>query len=273
MLEQLRLLGPVDWLRAALDVAIVAYVLYRLLLLIRGTRAVQLIKGIIMLVVATSVSRYLRLDSVNWLLQQAGVMLVVALPIVFQPELRRALEQIGRGKFLARPLFFVEEEDVEGVVAEVIKAIRLMSRNRIGALLVLEREIGLTDYIEKGIRIEGVTTAELLVNIFVPNTPLHDGAVIIRGNRVMAAACFLPFTDSPGMSPELGGRHRAALGITEHSDALGVVVSEETGRIALANGGKLMRNLDEKTLQEMLLALMRPRPRGAGLFSGGWRDG
>lgn len=256
MLSQLRFLGPWDVVVAVIDITIVAYVLYKGFMLIRGTRAVQLIKGIIVLVIATSISRRLNLVTIHWLLQNIQAMLIVAIPIVFQPELRRALEQLGRGRFFAKRWMLITEEDRTRVIDEIVKGVEVLSRNKIGALMVLERETGLNEIIETGIKIDGLLSAEFLVNIFIPNTPLHDGAVIIRGNRVMAAATFLPLTEAPDVRTELGSRHRAALGISEHSDALAVVVSEETGNVSLANGGKLIGHLDEKTLKEMLLTLM-----------------
>jgi diadenylate cyclase len=261
MLGQLRFLTVRDIIGAAVDIAIVAYVLYRFFMLIRGTRSIQLIKGIAILLLATVASQFLRLYTVNWLLVNARLMLAVAIPVVFQPELRKFLEQIGRGRFFAgRSLIgFLGEADVQRMLAELVKAVGQLSRNRIGALIVLEREIGLNDFVETGIAIDGLVTAEFLVNVFVPNTPLHDGAVIIRGDRVLAAACFLPLTAESVVGTEFGGRHRAALGITEVSDSVAVVVSEETGTISLANAGRIIRHLDLKTLSEMLAALMQPK--------------
>lgn len=258
-LSQLRFLTPADIIRAILDITLVAYLIYRLFLLVRGTRAVQLIRGLIILFVATFVSQWLQLYTINWLLQNIRMMLIVALPVVFQPELRRALEHLGRGKLFARPLAVLKEEDVKKMLDDLVRATEILSRNHTGAIMVLERETGLNDYIETGIKIDGLISSEFLVNIFVPNTPLHDGAVIIRGNRVQAAACFLPMTDAANLSVEFGSRHRAALGVSEVSDALVIVVSEETGTVSLANGGKLIRHLDSRTLREMLTALYLPK--------------
>lgn len=259
MLEHLRFLTLRDVVGAAVDIAIVAYVLYRFFMLIRGTRAIQLLKGIAILLLATTVSQFLRLYTVTWILNNARLMLAVAVPVVFQPELRRFLEQIGRGKFFAgRSPLFMGEVNTARMIEELVKAVGQMSRNRTGALIVLEREIGLKDFVETGIGIDGLVSSEFLVNIFVPNTPLHDGAVIIRGDRVQAAACFLPLTDSV-VAPEVGSRHRAALGITEVSDSLAVVVSEETGTISLTNAGRIVRHIDLRTLTEMLTASLQPR--------------
>ncbi|MDP2871868.1 MAG: diadenylate cyclase CdaA [Bacillota bacterium] len=254
MLAQLRLMGFWDIVRTVLDISIVAYVLYRLLLLIRGTRAVQLIKGVTVLFIASWASELLNLSAVRFLLDKAQVALVVALPIVFQPELRRALEQLGRGGFIVRTPQLGEEELVR-VIADVVRAVGVLSKNKTGALIVLERESGLKEVAETGTAIDGRVSAELLINIFMPHTPLEDGAVLIRGNRVIAAGCFLPLSENPDLSRDLGARHRAAIGLTEESDALVVVVSEETGAISLANAGKLIRHLDQETLNEMLSAM------------------
>jgi len=254
---------PLDVAIAVVDIAIVAYVVYRLLVLIRGTRAVQLIKGIIVVLVATLLSDRLNLVTVNWVLQKTLVMLVVALPIVFQPELRRALEQLGRAGFLARTLKRLGEQDVGRLVNEVVRATTILSRNRTGAIMVMERDTGLREIVETGIKVDAEVSGELLVNLFIPHTPLHDGAVVVRGSRIAAAACFLPLAESAEVGRELGSRHRAAVGITEHSDALAVVVSEETGTVSLANAGKLMRGLDEEMLRELLTSLLRARPKSA----------
>ncbi len=252
---------------AVLDVSLVAYVLYRLFILIRGTRAVQLINGIFVLLLANAASRALNLYTLKWLLDQAVITAAVALPVVFQPELRRALETLGRGRFI--PTTGISElgvEDVGRMLDQVVKCTEILSRNKTGALVVLERETRLGEIIDSGIKIEGHISWELLTNIFIENTPLHDGAVIVRGNRVMAAACWLPLAEATYLSHDLGTRHRAAVGVTEHSDAISVVVSEETGTISVANSGKLIRDLDEKALRELLTALLAPRPAPGRAF-------
>lgn len=254
-------------LRDALDILLVAYVVYRVLVFIRGTRAVALVNGLVLLLLASIAASKLHLSATSWLLDKAGLGIVVALPIVFQPELRRALEQVGRGGFLAHALPEPRNEGAAAVVAELRKAAAVMSRNRVGALIVLERETGLRDIAETGIPVNGILTAELLINIFIPNTPLHDGAVLVRGNRILAAACYLPLAEARPLAADVGSRHRAAAGITEHCDAIALVVSEETGAVSLANGGKLIRGMDLDTLAEMLEGLLqplRPAPRGAG---------
>lgn len=250
-----------------LDITLVAYVLYRLFILIRGTRAVQLINGIFVLLLANAASRILDLHTLKWLLDQAIFTAAVALPVVFQPELRRALETLGRGRFI--PTVGVSDlgaEDVGRLLDQVVKSADILARNKTGALMVLERETKLGEIIDSGIRIEGFVSWELLTNIFVENTPLHDGAVIIRGNRLMAAACWLPLAEATVLVHELGTRHRSAVGVTEHSDAVAVVVSEETGTISVAHGGKLIRDLDEKALRELLTALLVPKPAPARIF-------
>lgn len=245
--------------RDIIDIAVVAYIFYRAILLIQGTRAEQLVKGLVVLLVALIASDQLGLRTINWLLQGLMTMGLIAIPIVFQPELRRALEQLGRGKIFPRSFYDAEDEELKYFMDELLKAIPVLVKKRIGALIVLERETGLKDFIETGIRIEGTATAELLINIFMPRSPLHDGAVIIKGNTVAAAGCFLPLTENPNLSKELGTRHRAALGITEITDAVAIVISEETGVISLAHEGKLTRYLDEKTLRSTLINL-RLRP-------------
>lgn len=242
-----------------IDMAIVAYVAYRAILLIRGTRAVQLIKGLAVLIISTKASEWLGLYTINWLLRNTMTVGVIALLIVFQPELRRALEQLGRGGFLVNPFFSISEEEINKLINELAHAVQVFAKNKMGALIVLERNTGLNDVIETGIEISGRVTAELLVNIFIPNTPLHDGAVVIRNDKIMAAGCFLPLTENPNLSKELGTRHRAALGITEQSDAVSIIVSEETGVISVAVDGKLTRYLDIKTFKEMIKNLLHSK--------------
>jgi len=260
MLEQLRLMDFWDVMRTVLDIGIVAYVLYRFLQLIRGTRAVQLLKGVVVLLLAWWASGLLRLSAVTYLLDRAGVALIVALPIVFQPELRRALEQLGRGGLFARPVPVVASEDFQAVIKEIVRAVSVLAKNKTGSLIVVERESGLKEIAETGTPIDGKVSAELLINIFMPHTPLEDGAVLIRGDRLVAAGCFLPMSENPDLDREFGARHRAAIGLTEESDALVVVVSEETGSISLANGGKLIRNLDTEGLAEMLTSMTERAP-------------
>lgn len=256
----------IDVFRVAIDITVVAFVLYRFIMLIRGTRAVQLIKGLAILFAASFLAEILGLSTIDWILEQVRLALVVALPIVFQPELRRALEQLGRGKFFARPLSFLGEEDMSRLISELLRATQILVKLQYGALIVIERETGINDYIETGVSLDSVVSAELLINIFVPNTPLHDGAAVIRGDRIVAAGCFLPLSDSPYLSKQLGTRHRAALGISENSDAIAIVVSEETGTVSVAHDGKLIRFLDEKKLREILEETLLLKPNAPNSY-------
>lgn len=251
MLLQIRGIMSTISLLDVLDMVLVAIVLYKLYVLIRDTRAVALLKGLIVLLVATLVSKWLSLNVINWLLQKTMTVVLVALPIVFQPELRRALEQLGRGRLFSKSAF-LNEEETKNLLEELVRAVAALAKNKIGALLVFERETGLNDYIETGIKIDGLVSSEFLTNIFIPNTPLHDGAAIVRGNRVMAAGCILPLSEDRSLGKELGTRHRAALGISEQADALVVVVSEETGTISVAQGGRLVRFLEPQALTDYL---------------------
>lgn len=271
MLMQLRGIAATIGLLDIVDILLVALVLYNLYLLIRFTQAMQLVKGLIVLIVATLVSKWLGLHVINWLLQKTMTIVAVALPVVFQPELRRTLERLGRGKLFGKPNTVLEEEETAELIDALIKSIVVLAKNKIGALIILERNTGLNDFIETGVKIEGYLSAEFLINIFIPNTPLHDGAAIIRGNRVMAAGCLLPLSENPDIAKELGTRHRAAIGISEQSDALAIVVSEETGTISLAESGDITRYLDKDTLHEKLWPLLKPKPTNLSyLFN--WRS-
>ena len=251
LLENLKLIR----IRDILDVAIVAFVIYKGTKLVRETRAVQLIKGIIILLLAMQVSGWLSLNAINFLLVNTVQVGMVALLVVFQPELRRALEKVGRssiGKILNS-----SGSGNGTTIANVVTAACAMQSTKTGALIVFEREIKLADVAKTGIAINSDVSPELIINIFVPNTPLHDGAVIIGDNKIKAAACFLPLTQDNSLSQELGTRHRAAIGITEVADCVVVVVSEETGRISLAVNGQINRNITadnlEKTLKSYLV--------------------
>ncbi|HHW56175.1 MAG TPA: TIGR00159 family protein [Clostridia bacterium] len=240
-----------------IDILIIAYVMYRLILVIHKTRAEQLLKGLAVLIIITKLSEWLQLRTVNYILRNAMTVGVIALLIVFQPELRRGLESLGRSGFLGKNFFFFndEEKDMSEVLGEICDAVQYLSRSKIGALIVLERKTGLNELIETGIAMDSKVSSELLINTFIPNTPLHDGAVIIRRDRIMAAGCFLPLTDNQNLSSELGTRHRAGIGVTEVSDAVAIIVSEETGTISLAQNGRLSRHLDAKTLKEVLSSI------------------
>ncbi|MEB3103748.1 diadenylate cyclase CdaA [Ferviditalea candida] len=234
-----------------IDILIVSYVIYKLILLVRGTRAVQLLKGIFVVVITWLISIWFHLNTLKWMMNQMFTFGVLAIIIIFQPELRRALEQLGRGRLFTRSSTY-EEQDFSSRVGEVMKAVNYLSRRKIGALIVFERNTGLNDYIESGIQMDAVITSELLINVFIPNTPLHDGAVMIRKNRIMAAGCYLPLSENPFISKELGTRHRAAIGMSEVSDAMSVVVSEETGQVSLALNGQIVRDIKEESLMSKL---------------------
>jgi len=245
------------------DIIIVAFIIYELIMLTRQTRGSAVLKGLVLLLVIVGVSDLLGLTALNWLLMNIVANGAVVLVVLFQPELRKALEQIGRGTVLDKSREDKSEE--ARVVDEVIRCLTNLSRRRVGALVVFEQKTGLQDVIETGISIDGQISAALLENIFEPNTPLHDGAVVIRGNRVMAGACILTLTEGAGISHELGTRHRAAIGISETTDAVVLIVSEETGIISTARAGKLTRHLDTKALRELLGDMYQP-PH-TGLFS------
>lgn len=240
-----------NYLADILDILVVTYVIYKLMMVIRGTKAVQLLKGIFVILLVWALSYLLGLKTLQWLVNQAITYGLLAIIIIFQPELRRALEQLGRGKFFSRGQS-PEEETLEKNVEAITKATYYMSKRRIGALMSIERETGMGDYVETGIPLYAKLSKELLINIFIPNTPLHDGAVIIKESEIIAAACYLPLSESPFISKELGTRHRAAIGISEVTDSITVVVSEETGQVSLAKNGELLRNIAEKELREIL---------------------
>ncbi len=249
LLKQLALIRITD----IIDIAIVTFFIYKALKFIRDTRTIQLLKGIVVLILVMQVSQLVKLHTVHYLLSNAMQLGVIAIFIVFQPELRRALEQVGRTS-MGQWFNFEEQNDVEKekVISEIKESCVSMSKSRIGALIVMEREIKIGDIVGTGIKLNADVSAELLVNIFVPKTPLHDGAVIIRENKIEAASCFLPLSQNPNVSKELGTRHRAGLGVSEESDAVVVIVSEETGRISIACGGELHMNLSPEALEKNL---------------------
>lgn len=256
--------------RDIIDILIVALAFYKLFMLIRETRAEQLTKGIIALFALTKVSEWLEFYTLNWILDATMTVGVLAILIVFQPELRRALEYIGRSRFFTKPLIEVKGEELSELVDEIVEAVASLSRQKIGALIVIERETGLNEVIETGTRVDGKVSSDILINIFIPNTPLHDGAVIIKEDVVRAAGCFLPLTENTSLSKDLGTRHRAALGISEKSDSLAIVVSEETGSISIADKGSLARYLDTKTLTQILTDMYKPKDQKS-LFFTKWR--
>ena len=244
-----------------LDILIVAFLLYELLMLTKETRASAVLKGLVTLVVASWVSDLLGLTALNWVLLNVVNNGAVVLVILFQPELRKALEQLGRGA-IHKTAVSADLEESGHIVNEITSCLLTLSRRRVGALIVIEQRIGLKDVIETGTSLNSQISAALLENIFEPNTPLHDGAVVIRGPRIMAAACILSLSEGKGISRELGTRHRAALGVTETTDAISLIVSEETGTISVARNGRLTRHLDRAALEELLLSIYHQKETG-----------
>lgn len=248
------------YLLHAVDIIIVTFVVYKLIILLRGTRALQLLKGIMVIVVAMLLSSFLQLRTLQWLMDKAFTYGVFAILVIFQPEMRRALEQIGRGRFFSRSANS-DRDGTSKVINDITSAAFYMAKRRIGALIVIERESGLNDYIETGIALQSKSSSQLLINIFIPNTPLHDGAVILRKDQVMAAACYLPLSENPAISKELGTRHRAAIGVSEVSDSIALVVSEETGQVSVSMHGEIRRDLSEDALKEFLEEKLNPQTK------------
>lgn len=237
-----------------LDIVIITFLIYKLLGFIRETRAEQLAKGLLLLVVATLLSKWLHLYTLHWLLSSLISAGLVAIVVIFQPELRRALEYLGRSR-ITNVFGEVDKEEAKRIVGQFVEAVDSMSASRTGALIVIEREIALNDIVETGTVIDAQITAQMIGTIFYEGTPLHDGAVIVRGDKLYAAGCVLPLTQNKELNKELGTRHRAGIGITENSDALVIIVSEETGVISVAQNGRLTRFLDGKSIEKKLLNL------------------
>lgn len=254
MIDRLQDLAAFNVVFTVLDVLVVWYVLYKTLTLIKGTKAVQLLKGIFFIIIAKIFTEIFNLNTLDWLLDEIIDWGILAIIIIFQPEIRRALEQLGRGKIFQRSTGQQEEEQAR-LLENMRKSVSYMAKRRIGALIAIEKETGLSEYSETGIKVNGEISSELLINTFIPNTPLHDGAVIIQKNLLAAAACYLPLSESPFISKELGTRHRAALGLTEVTDAIVIIVSEETGAISIAIDGKIDRNLTLDEFSEKLKGL------------------
>jgi uncharacterized protein (TIGR00159 family) len=244
--------------RNVFDILVVALIIYWLLWVAQGTRATQLIRGIVpLLAVVFLVGTTFQLTALNWVLAQTWPVLLISLPVIFQPEIRRALEQLGQTRSWLPQLLPRPDEMAGRTIDELVKASTQLARHRYGALIVLERETGLQNYVERGVAIDGLLTRQLLINLFYPNSPLHDGAAVVRDGRIVAASVVLPLSDNTAATSQLGTRHRAALGITEQSDAIAVVVSEETGQVSIAENGQLIRNLDAERLDEQLRAMLK----------------
>ena len=248
-------LSRLDWL-SLLDILLVASIVYAGLYIIRGTPAVTLLRGLLLVVAVTAVlSSLLRLTAFNWLIRNSLPALLVGIPVIFQPELRRALERRGRaGRWLDR---ITSQGETQRAIIEIAKGAASLSRQRLGALIVIEQNTGLQQYIDTGVMIDGLLSAELLETIFFKNSALHDMAVIVRGDHIIAAGCMLPLSEQELAERQYGTRHRAAIGVTEQSDAICVVLSEETGTISIARNGRMVRNLDEARLRNILQLFMR----------------
>lgn len=245
-------------LSSIMDILVVSYIFYKGYMLIRETRAEQLLKGIIFIILLIPVSNFLNLTMLNWILTKTLTIGVLSFIIIFQPEIRRALEQLGRTAFNDRHIL-EDEETMERIVTEIVNSAENLSETKTGALIVIEQITGLEDIINTGTRLDAVVSSALLENIFVVNTPLHDGATIIRNDRIVSSGCFLPLTNSQEINKKLGTRHRAAIGLSENSDALVIVVSEETGNISLAVNGVLTRNYSRERLKDILIRIIKKR--------------
>jgi diadenylate cyclase len=238
-------------LRDVIDIALVSIILYRLIVIVKGTRAAKMLLGLLLLLAASIISRNVPLYTLDWLLQGFWAYIVIALIVLFQPEIRKTLARIGETPFLNA---FTSAEELKGL-EEIVRAVVTLAEKRIGALIVIERDNDLREFVELGTPLDARVSRELLMSIFHPSSPIHDGAVVIRGNRVVAAGCFLPIALAPSISRALGTRHRAALGLTEETDSVVIIVSEETGGIAMSIAGKLETHLDMGSLRDRLTEL------------------
>jgi len=241
--------GPAD----LIDIAIVSVIIYWALKLIRGTRAMQMVIGSLLVLVLLNASRLFPLQTVNWLIRNVLVYLPFVLIVLFQADIRRALSHLGRAPFFR---YLARAGQMADTIEEVVTAAGMLAAARVGAIVVFEREIGLRNYVESGIRLDAAVSYDLITTLFQPGTPMHDGAVIIQEDRLAAASCFLPLTVSPQLDKDLGTRHRAAIGLTEESDAVAVIVSEERGEISLSQGGRIERRLTQDDLRHRLQALL-----------------
>jgi diadenylate cyclase len=256
--------GWLSVLTTLLDIAVISFILYKLIMLVKGTRAWQILWGLALFFLLIFVSDKLQLYTLNWLLRTVLPLGPVAIVILFYPELRHALEEMGRLGFWGRGFSFLGKEEMATMIDEVVKLAARLSRGKVGALIVIERETGLDNIVATGTRLDALVSQDLLHTVFFPGSPLHDGAAVIRSNRVLAVGCTLPLSDSPHISTMIHTRHKAAVGVTEQSDAVVVVVSEETGTISLAVEGRLERGLDPDALRERLQRLLIPQERSGG---------
>jgi diadenylate cyclase len=245
------------WLLDILDILLVAVLVYRLLILVKGTRSAQMYVGLFVLVVVGLIAREFNLIAVGWIVDSLKTVWLIAFVILFQPELRHALASIGRTRYFRQ---FLRGDSFYGVLGEIVRAAETLAQRRHGGLIVIERNVGLRNFVDTGTRIDARVTAELLVTLFSPGSPLHDGAVILHEDTVIAASCILPLSTNPNTSIALGTRHRAALGLSEECDAAVIVVSEQTGSISVAFRGEMRQNLDEGQLRSELSRIFRIRP-------------
>ncbi|HBG0723595.1 TPA: TIGR00159 family protein [Clostridioides difficile] len=253
-----------------IDIYIVAYIFYKIFMFIKDTRAEQVFKGIIFLLLATQLSNTFKLHTVYWISLKALDYGVIAALIIFQPEFRAGLEHIGRAKFnLFGKNVNTSEETLNRNIEEIVEALYSLSRQKIGALIIMERETRISDIINTGTIIDAEISRQLLINIFIPNTPLHDGAVVIRDSKVKAAACFLPLTESKDLSKDLGTRHRAGIGVSEVSDCITLIVSEETGGVSIAKAGKLYRDISRERMMNILRSNLKTNTETRSFFKGG----
>ncbi|KRM67697.1 diadenylate cyclase CdaA [Apilactobacillus ozensis] len=250
-----------------LDIFVVWFIIYEVIILLKGTKAVQLFRGILVIVIFKIISIFLGLSSVSWITDQVINWGVIAIIVIFQPEIRRGLEHLGRGSLIRHNQN--QNESNEKMINSLDKAIQYMSKRRIGALMTIQMDTGLEDYIETGIKLDADITGELLINTFIPNTPLHDGAVIIKDNRLAVAAAYLPLSQSNLIPKELGTRHRAAVGISEVTDALTIVISEETGEVSITKDNELIRGLTRQDYLKFLKDqfIKEQKPINNGLLS------
>lgn len=253
------------------DILIVTYIFYKVFMFIKDTRAEQVLKGIVLLFVITQISKIFKLHTLYWILIKTLDLGFIAALIIFQPELRAGLEYIGRTKFsfFSKNNISVSEEKLNKTIEEIIEALYSLSRQKIGALIILERHTKIGDIINTGTSIDGEVSRQLLINIFIPNTPLHDGAVVIRDSEIKAAACFLPLTQSKDLSKELGTRHRAAIGVSEVSDCISLIVSEETGDVSIAKAGKIYRKISKERMTNILRSNLKVTSEEKSFFKGG----
>ena len=255
----------------AIEIIILAIAFYEIMVWIRKTKAWILLKGIVAIIVFMLIASVFNLDTILWLIKNILSVGVLAIVIIFQPELRKALEQIGKKNILSNILSLdstkkVNERFSDKTINEFVKATAELGRTKTGALIVIEKEDSLSEYIRTGIDVDAVISSQLLINIFEHNTPLHDGAVIVQGNRIVSATCYLPLSENMGLSKDLGTRHRAGVGISENTDAFTIIVSEETGKISVTDSGKLYRNISGDELKKMLIEVQDKTVEAKGYF-------